>query len=150
MVGSAPSRTILRIISVVFDLVLAYFTYRIVALRHTGTWLPSLAAIIVLFLPTVATNSGMWGQADSFYAALGLGGVSFLVLRRPWLASVFFGLSLAFKLQAVFLFPLLLVLALKKWLPWRALLAIPGVVLLRRLWYMPVLVQVDDIPRVPA
>jgi Gpi18-like mannosyltransferase len=119
-----------KIISVVFDLVLAYFTYRIVALRHGGGWLPPLAALTVLFLPTVATNSGMWGQADSIYAALALGGVYFLLCGRPWLSGVFFGLSLAFKLQAVFLFPLLLVLVLKKWIPWRVLLVIPAVVLL--------------------
>jgi Gpi18-like mannosyltransferase len=120
----------IKLISLVFDLVLAYFTYRIVALRHDDRWIPSLAALIVLFLPTVATNSGLWGQADSSYAAFGLGGVHFLLRRRPWLACVFFGLSLAFKLQAVFLFPLLLALALKKWVPWRALLVVPGVVLL--------------------
>jgi Gpi18-like mannosyltransferase len=120
----------IKIISVAFDLALAYFTYRIVALRHIGRWFAPLAALIVLFLPTVATNSGMWGQADSIYAAFGLGGVYFLLRRRPWAAGVFFGLSLAFKLQAVFLFPLLLVLVLKKWMPWRALLAVPGVVLL--------------------
>lgn len=125
-----PALVGIKIISVAFDLVLAYFTYRIVALRHSGSWVPPLAALIVLFLPTVATNSGMWGQADAIYAAFGLGGVYFLLRRRPWLAGVFFGLSLAFKLQAVFLVPLLLVLALKKWMPWRALLAVPGVVLL--------------------
>lgn len=125
-----PALVGIKLISVVFDLVLAYFTYRIVGLRHTGHGIPSLAALIVLFLPTVATNSGLWGQADSIYAAFGLGGVYFLLRRRPWLACVFLGLSLAFKLQAVFLFPLLLVLALKKWLPWRPLLAVPGVVLL--------------------
>jgi Gpi18-like mannosyltransferase len=125
-----PALAGIKIISVAFDLVLAYFTYRIVALHHIGRWAPSLAAIIVLFLPTVATNSGMWGQADAIYAAFGLGGVYFLLQRRPWPAGVFFGLSLAFKLQAVFLFPLLLVLVLKKWIPWRTLLAVPGVVLL--------------------
>ncbi|MGP4005850.1 glycosyltransferase 87 family protein [Streptomyces sp. 4N124] len=125
-----PALIGVKIISVVFDLVLAYFTYRIVALRHTGRRLPALAAVIVLFLPTVGTNSGMWGQADSIYAAFGLGGVYFLLRRRPWPAGLFFGLSLAFKLQAVFLFPLLLVLALRRWIPWRVLLAVPGVVLL--------------------
>jgi Gpi18-like mannosyltransferase len=125
-----PALAGIKIISVAFDLVLAYFTYRIVALRHIGRWSPPLAALIVLFLPTVATNSGMWGQADAIYAAFGLGGVYFLLRRRPWLAGVFFGLSLAFKLQAVFLFPLLLVLVLKRWIPWRALLAVPGVLLL--------------------
>jgi Gpi18-like mannosyltransferase len=120
----------IKVISVVFDLVLAYFAYRTVALRHGGGWLPSSAALIVLFLPTVATNGGLWGQADAIYAAFGLGGVYFLLRRRPWPAGVFFGLSLAFKLQAVFLFPLLLVPALKKWIPWRILLVVPGVVLL--------------------
>ncbi|WP_328767176.1 glycosyltransferase 87 family protein [Streptomyces sp. NBC_00286] len=125
-----PALIGVKIISVVFDLVLAYFTYRVVALRHTGRRLPALAALSVLFLPTVATNSGMWGQADSLYAAFGLGGVYFLLRRRPWPAGLFFGLSLAFKLQAVFLFPLLLVLAWRRWIPWRVLLAVPGVVLL--------------------
>ncbi|MFI0446883.1 hypothetical protein [Actinomadura sp. 6N118] len=125
-----PALAGIKIISVVFDLALAYFVYRVVALRHPGRWSPQLAALIVLFLPTVATNSGMWGQADSLYSAFGVGGVYFVLRRRPWVAGVFFGLSLAFKLQAVFLFPLLVVLVLTKWMPWRALLAIPGVVLL--------------------
>jgi len=125
-----PALTGVKLISVAFDLVLAYFTYRIVALRHPGSQWPPVAALIVLFLPTVATNSGMWAQADSIYAAFGLGGLSFLLHRRPWWAAVFFGLSLAFKLQAVFLFPLLLVLVLKKWIPWRVLPVVPGVVLL--------------------
>ncbi|MFD9895186.1 hypothetical protein ACFWY9_38090 [Amycolatopsis sp. NPDC059027] len=125
-----PALAGIKIISVFFDLVLAYFTYRIVALRHPGHWSPPLAALIVLFLPTVAANSGMWGQADAIYAAFALGGVYFALRKRPWLSAVFFGLSLAFKLQAVFLFPLLLVLLLKKWLPWRVLPVVPGVVLL--------------------
>ncbi|WP_158883221.1 glycosyltransferase 87 family protein [Amycolatopsis anabasis] len=125
-----PALAGIKTISVIFDLVLAFFTYRIVALRHTNRWVPSAAALVVLFLPTVATNSGLWGQADAIYAAFDVGGIYFVLRKRPWLACVFFGLALAFKLQAIFVFPLLLVLALKKWLPWRALLAVPGVVLL--------------------
>jgi hypothetical protein len=41
----------------------------------------------------------------------------------------FFSLALAMKLQAVFVFPLLLVLVLTRRLPWRALLAVPAVYL---------------------
>jgi Gpi18-like mannosyltransferase len=125
-----PALAGIKLISVAFDLVLAYFTYRIVGLRHPGSRFPAVAALIVLFLPTVATNSGMWAQADSIYAAFGLGGLYFVLCGRPWPAAAFFGLSLAFKLQAVFLFPLLLVLVLKKWIPWRVLPVVPGVVLL--------------------
>nr|WP_052478513.1 glycosyltransferase 87 family protein [Kibdelosporangium sp. MJ126-NF4]CEL18702.1 hypothetical protein [Kibdelosporangium sp. MJ126-NF4]CTQ98186.1 hypothetical protein [Kibdelosporangium sp. MJ126-NF4] len=119
----------IKIISVLFDLLLAFFAYRIVGLRRTG-WVPVAAGLAVLFLPTVMANSGLLAQADAIYSSFALGGVYFVLRRRPWLAGVFFGLSLAVKLQAVFLFPLLLLLVLVKWLPWRSLLAIPAVVLL--------------------
>ena len=119
-----------KAISVLFDLVLAFFTYRIVALRYPGTWWPLLAGAIVLYLPTVVLNSAAWAQVDSAYSAFGLGGVYFVLRKRPWLACVFFGLAFAFKLQAVFFFPALLLFVLRKRVPWPALLLIPAVYLL--------------------
>ncbi|SEP39520.1 glycosyltransferase 87 family protein [Amycolatopsis saalfeldensis] len=119
-----------KAISVLFDLVLAFFTYRIVALRYPGTWWPLLAGAIVLYLPTVVLNSAAWAQVDSAYSAFGVGGVYFVLRKRPWLACVFFGLAFAFKLQAVFFFPALLLLVLRKRVPWPALLLIPAVYLL--------------------
>src|ERR1035438_1018447 len=71
-----------------------------------------LKAAVVLFLPTVVLNSSLWGQIDATYASLGLGGLYFVLRRRPWLACTFFGLALSFKLQVVFLFPVLLLLVL--------------------------------------
>jgi Gpi18-like mannosyltransferase len=118
-----------KAISIVFDLVLAFFTYRIVALRYPGTWWPLLAGAIVLYLPTVVLNSAAWAQVDSAYSAFGVGGVYFVLRKRPWLACVFFGLAFAFKLQAVFFFPALLLFVLRKRVPWPALLLIPAVYL---------------------
>jgi Gpi18-like mannosyltransferase len=118
-----------KVISVLFDLLLAFFAYKLVALKYPTGWKPFAAAAIVSLLPSVVTNSAMWGQCDSIYAAFGLGGVYFAVRSRPWLACVFFGLALAFKLQIIFLFPVLLVLLLRRKLPWPALLAVPLVVL---------------------
>ncbi|HEY2062280.1 MAG TPA: glycosyltransferase 87 family protein [Amycolatopsis sp.] len=118
-----------KAISVLFDLVLAFFTYRIVALRYPGTWWPLLAGAIVLYLPTVVLNSAAWAQVDSAYSAFGVGGVYFVLRKRPWLACVFFGLAFAFKLQAVFFFPALLLFVLRKRVPWPALLLIPAVYL---------------------
>ncbi|GAA4573150.1 hypothetical protein GCM10023193_66230 [Planotetraspora kaengkrachanensis] len=119
----------IKLISVAFDLLLAFFSYRIVKLRHPDSWQPFVAGAVVLFLPTVAMNSALWGQSDSIYTAFALGGVYFLIRDRPWWACAFFGLALAFKLQAVFILPLLLVLALLKRLPWRTLTAVPAVYL---------------------
>jgi Gpi18-like mannosyltransferase len=115
----------IKVLSAAFDFLLGYFVYRIVALRRPGTWWPVLAGAITLFLPTVVVNASMWGQADAMYAAFGVGGVYFLLRKRPWLACTFIGIAFAFKLQTVFLFPLLLLLVLLRYLPWKALLAIP-------------------------
>jgi Gpi18-like mannosyltransferase len=119
-----------KLISVAFDLLLALFSYRIVALRRPGTWWPVVTAGVVLFLPTVVMNSSLWGQADSIYSAFGVAGVYFVLRRRPWLACLCFGLAFSFKLQIVFLFPVLVPLAVRRRVPWPALLLIPGVYLL--------------------
>ncbi|MBB5890582.1 glycosyltransferase 87 family protein [Kutzneria kofuensis] len=115
----------IKVLSAAFDFLLGYFVYRLVALRYPGKWWPVLAGAITLFLPTVVVNASMWGQADAMYAAFAVGGVYFLLCKRPWLACAFIGIAFALKLQTVFLFPLLLLLVLRRGLPWKSLLAIP-------------------------
>ncbi|MEV7928281.1 glycosyltransferase 87 family protein [Kitasatospora sp. NPDC088264] len=118
----------IKCVSILFDLALAYYTFRIVSLRSPQQpWRALGAAVIVLFLPTVVTNSGWWGQADAIFTTFLVGGVYHILRDRPWWACSFFGIALAFKLQAVFLFPLLLVLVLARRIPWRSLLALPAV-----------------------
>jgi Gpi18-like mannosyltransferase len=119
-----------KVISVLGDLLLAFYAYKLVALRYPNRWVPFLAAAVVSLLPTVVVNSAMWAQCDSIYAAFALGGVYYVVRSRPWLACVLFGVALAFKVQAVFLLPVLLVLVLLRKMPWTALLVVPGTVLL--------------------
>ncbi|MBE1471733.1 hypothetical protein [Kibdelosporangium phytohabitans] len=125
-----PALAGVKVISVLFDVVLALYVYKLVALKYPRGWWPFIAAVTVSVLPTVVTNGALWAQCDVIYAAFGLGGVYYAVRSRPWLACVFLGLALAFKLQVVFLFPLLLVLVLLRKVPWPGLLVVPGVVLL--------------------
>ncbi|MCE7007252.1 hypothetical protein LWC34_31180 [Kibdelosporangium philippinense] len=125
-----PALVGVKVISILFDLLLAFYAYKLVALKYPRGWVPFLAAATVSLLPTVVTNGAFWGQCDSIYAAFGVGAVYYTVRSRPWLACVFFGLALAFKLQIVFLFPLLLILVLLRKVPWPGLLVVPGVVLL--------------------
>lgn len=119
-----------KVISVLGDLLLAFYAYKLVVLRYPNSGVPFLAAAVVSLLPTVVVNSAMWAQCDSIYAAFALGGVYYVVRSQPWLACVFFGIALAFKVQAVFLLPVLLVLVLLRKMPWAALLVVPGTVLL--------------------
>jgi Gpi18-like mannosyltransferase len=121
--------TAIRLGSVIFDGVLAFFAYRIVALRYANWRVPLLAAIVVFGLPTVTMNGALWGQCDSIYTAFGLAGLYYFLRDRPWLGCAAFGIAYAFKQQALFLFPLLLVLLLTRKVPWRTCLAIPAVFL---------------------
>ncbi|MER5718677.1 glycosyltransferase 87 family protein [Streptomyces sp. NPDC002132] len=126
-----PALAGIKWISILFDLALAYYTFRIVSrLRPAQPWAAFGAATVVLFLPTVVANSGWWGQCDALYAAFLVGGIHYVLRHRPWWACTFFGVALAFKFQAAFLFPFLLVLVLVGRMPWRSLLAVPAAYLL--------------------
>jgi Gpi18-like mannosyltransferase len=120
-----PKIVAIKLISVMFDLVLAGFAGLIVR-RSFGSWTAVLAFAVVLFTPSVLINSGVWGQCDSIYAAFVLGSLYFLLRARPWWACLFFGLALSFKLQAVFFLPVLLIMMLVNRQRLVAVLAIPA------------------------
>jgi Gpi18-like mannosyltransferase len=109
--------TAVKAISICFDFVLAAFVYLIVRLKYQGRCSPLFAAFAVLFAPTVVFNGALWGQCDSIYAAFSLGCIYFLLSERPAWALIFFGLAVSFKLQAIFLLPLLLVMLIVKRIP---------------------------------
>ena len=72
---------------------------------------PSLTAFgAMLLLPTVVLNGGMFAQCDSLYAACALWGLALALEERPAGAAACFALALAFKLQAVFMMPIIAVL----------------------------------------
>lgn len=119
------SLTGIKLVSVLFDFILAFFVYRLVEIRRDKK-LAILAALAIVFLPTVFLNSAAWAQADSIYAAFAMGSLYYAIKKKPWLSCVFFGISLAFKLQAIFVSPVFLILAMTGWMTWRALLAIPA------------------------
>ena len=71
----------------------------------------SMAAFgLALLLPTIVLNGGMFAQCDSLYAACALWGLVLALEGKPARAAASFALSLAFKLQAVFILPIVVVL----------------------------------------
>ena len=110
----------IKIISIVFDFVVAFFVGRCVALRYPDSkWVPKAAAMTTLLLPSVVLNSSWWGQAESVYTAFLVVCLHSLLAGRQHRAFVAFGFSFAVKLQAVFLAPLFLWLAVRKAVDWR-------------------------------
>ena len=116
----------IKLISMVFDVLMAVFAALIVRQRFPGPVLPLLSFAVVLFAPTVVVNSAAWGQCDSIYAAFCLGSLYFLLRNKPWWAAAFFGVALSFKLQAIFFLPVLIIVLVVNRQRLLALLAVPA------------------------
>ena len=85
------------------------------------------ASFVLLVTPTVVFNGALWGQCDMVFAAPLVVALAAAFNKRYYLTTALFGLAIAIKLQAIFLFPMLGVWFLRKELPWRSLLLIPVV-----------------------
>lgn len=115
----------IKAVWMIFDVLLAFFTYKIVELRWPGRRMPVAAALIMLFVPTIVINASFYGQMDSMWASFALGGVYFLLRGRYWWGVSLCTVALAFKPQGVFIFALVGLLILAGRIPWRSLLAVP-------------------------
>jgi Gpi18-like mannosyltransferase len=116
-----PDVIAIKIPSIAFDLICAGIVFQIVRLKYPKGPYSIYALCAVLLAPTVIINSALWGQSDSIYTAMLLTSVYFLLRGRGVWASLAFGAAFAFKLQAIFLLPLLVALALKDKLKWKHL-----------------------------
>ena len=99
-----------KILSCIFDLLLAVVCALVVDTfsGEEKRYRTVLVYGAVLISPVVFLNSAAWAQCDSIYVFFGICGLYLLLKDRPGWAMFCFGLSLAFKLQAVFFFPALL------------------------------------------
>lgn len=68
----------------------------------------TLGGTITLFLPTVFLNSAIWGQADSIYTAFIVWSFYLLIKQKHIGAMILYGVAFSFKLQAIFVLPLLI------------------------------------------
>lgn len=120
-----PDLYLIKLLSLAFDLLLAFTAARL-ARRVTGTgYAYPLAFSLVLFLPTVALNGAYWGQCDSLYVSLTLLALADALEAHPARSAVWLGLAFSFKLQTIFLIPLWCVLWYSKRLKFRHLCLFP-------------------------
>ena len=121
---------LIKLLSTFFDVILAFG-----AMRLTGLFTRSRVKLLfvyfaVLFWPTVVLNSAVWGQCDSIYVALGLLAVYWAMDGRPVLGMAAMAASFAFKLQAVFIMPVFVLLLIARRVKLRHFLVFPAVYML--------------------
>lgn len=120
----------IKSVSIVFDFILTFFVYKCVNLKYSESKIiPTIAALVVLFSPTVILNGAAWGQNDIIYITFLIISLYALLTERQGWAFIAFGLSISFKAQALFLAPFFLWMLLKRQVKWRYLPLIPLVYL---------------------
>ena len=122
-----PGVIAVKLIPIFFDFVAAAGVMKIVKIRYPKGSIPLLAFGIFLFLPTVFVISSMWGQFDSIFTAFLVWCFYYLLKERYWLAMLSFSVAFCFKLQAVFFGPILLILLLRRKIPFYQFFLIPVV-----------------------
>jgi len=127
----------IKSILIFFDYVLALSVYFFVKLFRPKNYMPIIASLVVLFLPTVLLTSAFWGQFDEFYTAFIVFSLYFGLKGKSRWAWIFFGIAIAIKLQAIFFLPVLLLMIFKR-IKWYD--AIWGIVSFVVLTFPPLLV----------
>ena len=122
-----PDLYLIKLFSILFDVVLAWGGFRLVRHFCPGDGnRPLLCFCLLLLLPTVVTNGAFWGQCDALYGALVLHALSSTLEGRPYTSLILLGVAFSCKLQTVFVLPLWGALVLLRRVPPRALLCFPG------------------------
>lgn len=118
---------VIKLVSVLFDYVLAYFVMKLVMLKTSRRSLAIGSFIAALLVPSIIVNSAMWGQCDSIFTAFSLGALYYGLRGKSRLSWAFFAIALSAKLQSVFLLPMLLVLLFTKRIRLRDIWVFPAV-----------------------
>lgn len=123
--SGASDLYLIKLVSVFFDVILAFASMKLVSVFRDNREIKLLTFLAVLLMPTVILNGAMWGQCDSIYTAFGVLAIYLALSDRPAASMAAMALSFAFKLQAVFIMPVFVILLIMKRIKVRHFLIFP-------------------------
>lgn len=102
----------IKVLSAVFDILIFLFGYKIIKFfskegANKYSW-------ILILLPGILVNSAILGQCDSIYTAFVLAFIYNILKNHNKLALSFLGIAISFKLQSLFIAPVILYLIATK------------------------------------
>ena len=104
-----PDLLCVKLTSILFDVLLAWYTLKLVSLFTDSPAKRIIAFAGVLWLPTVYLNGAFWGQCDVIYASFAVLAVYLVLAGKPGWSVAAAAVSVSFKLQGIFLLPVYLV-----------------------------------------
>jgi Gpi18-like mannosyltransferase len=116
--------TVLKLLSTLGTVALAGSIWRLLVALEARS--PERAAALVLILPSTLLNAPLLAQCDAMWAAACVMALAMAIIRRHKSMLAWFGLAIAFKLQAVFFGPFIFALLLGRRVGVRAWLIAPA------------------------
>jgi Gpi18-like mannosyltransferase len=114
--GAASPIPIIKAVAVAGAVWLTFCLFRL--FRALGSPNAVLAAIGALLLPSVILNTSLLGQADTFWVAACVLGMTAAIEKRFAQVAFWSGVAFAFKAQAIFFAPFVMYLFLTQRAPW--------------------------------
>lgn len=105
---------LIKALSIVFDVILAWGAMQLIGVYTASSAKRLTAFFLVLYWPTVILNGAYWGQCDIIYTAFAVISIYLALRSRGAAAMICIAVSFAFKLQAVFIMPIFVVLLIAK------------------------------------
>lgn len=121
---------VVKAFSCIFDVILAYYVMKIASLKINNNKILALVFALTLAIPTVLLNGAFWGQCDSIYGAMCIASIYYALCDKGTKSIVMFSLAFAFKLQAIFIIPFLLICFILQKIKWYKLLIVPIIYIL--------------------
>ncbi len=117
---------LIKLTSLLFDILLAWAGMKLLSLCTENRVKLLVCFFALLLFPTFIINGAKWAQCDSIYSFFGVFSIYLALSDRPWAAMCCIAASLAFKLQAVFIMPVFVVLLIARKIKLKHFLAFPA------------------------
>ena len=117
---------LIKLTSLLFDILLAWAGMKLLSLCTKKRTKLLVCFFALLLLPTFIINGAKWAQCDSIYSFFGIFSIYLALADRPRASMASIAASLAFKLQAVFIMPVFVILLMAKKLKLKHFLIFPA------------------------
>lgn len=116
---------VVKAFSCVFDVILAYYVLKFAQLKIKNTKILALVFVLTLAIPTVFLNSACWAQCDVIYSTFCVASLYYAFTKKGTASMIMFALAFSFKLQAIFIIPILLICFIIGYIDWYKLIIVP-------------------------
>lgn len=115
----------IKIVSVLFEFILAYFAGKILLLKYKNKLIFWICFSLLPLIPSIFINGALWGQCDAIYTTFVVAGIYYSLINRQLTATTLLAIAISFKIQAVFILPYFFILLLFGKIKWYYFFLIP-------------------------